>query len=397
MYKNETSCADVFTQNYTVAANDSDENVELPALPRGTVLSLSIVFAAGVFLSAVSNVVVACVIILGNHKSRSFNVFLFNLTISDWTLSTICLPFLFESTLTVEWKFGKVMCTAVPLILKVSQIASVFSLMAIWIDRNRAVMHPWVSEISTLKKVCAVLLIWSLAFLIACPKLKFMKTVDLPVNGELLHFCTEVWPAAESLDFKLIYIWALFIVTYVVPMVTLFGCYLRMGMKLLRDEIPGLADERRNTLQRRAKRKAFRTLVSVIILFAVCWLPSNLYNLVLISYKSSFFKTRQQLTMTLRACLFIWIVLSDAVINPFVYMFLSDRFAREVERLRITCLRLGRRESDDVSGASYTRRRSRSGTLSVRSLTTTSGRSNGATLVYTRREQNGLTNSQGHR
>ncbi|XP_070535206.1 tachykinin-like peptides receptor 86C [Ptychodera flava] len=369
MASNETSEWAHLDQNYT--GNFSGEYF-VETLPSNTMVTLSVIFGLSVLLSAGSNIMVALVLITGNRKKNTFNVFLLNLAISDWTLSTISLPFLFHATMAAEWKFGSKMCTAVPLILKVSQLSSIFTLTAIGIERYRAVVHPLLPPITTAKKTCAVAFIWLAALLISFPKLKFMSTVRYLIDGREIELCGERWPETHDPDLKVVYVWGLFTLTYMLPMVTLLVCYIRTGCKLLRDRIPGNFDTGLNSLQNRAKRKAFRTLVSVVILFAVCWLPGNLYNLVVITYNQHYLLNHQDLTMTLRACLYIWVVLTDALVNPIVYMFLSESFALEIRRLKLSCLK---RLGTGVVREGPSTTRTRSTTYSLRSLTSSSKRS----------------------
>ncbi|XP_070535070.1 tachykinin-like peptides receptor 86C [Ptychodera flava] len=236
--------------NYS--SNSSVYPWSLPTLPDGRAIALSTVFAIGVGVSAVSNIVVAWVLIVGGRKKRSFNVFLLNLAVSDWTLSTVCLPFMFESTLSGEWIFGEAMCTAIPFILKVSQIVSIFSLVAIGLDRYRAVMYPLQPTITPRKKLVAIIAIWCAAILLTSPKLKYLTMIQFSYGGKTFRFCAEKWPKRSPM---VTYVWVLFTLTYMIPLVVLLVCYLRMGVKLVRGQLPGCADERRDKLQKRAKRK----------------------------------------------------------------------------------------------------------------------------------------------
>ncbi|XP_077989891.1 neuropeptide Y receptor type 5-like [Glandiceps talaboti] len=75
---------------------------------------------------------------------------------------------------------------------------------------------------------------------------------------------------------------------------------------------------------------AIHTFVSIVVLFTLCWLPLNLYNVVLISYNSNYLRTHPQTTKIIRASLFIWVVMADTVINPIVYVFLSNKFRSDI-------------------------------------------------------------------
>ncbi|XP_077989818.1 substance-K receptor-like [Glandiceps talaboti] len=78
--------------------------------------------------------------------------------------------------------------------------------------------------------------------------------------------------------------------------------------------------------------KTIRTLISIVILFAICWLPVNLYNLVLVTYNPEYLETHRLTADVIRACSYIWPILSDSIFNPIVYVFLSDEFRSDMSR-----------------------------------------------------------------
>ncbi|XP_070533409.1 neuropeptide Y receptor type 1-like isoform X2 [Ptychodera flava] len=82
-------------------------------------------------------------------------------------------------------------------------------------------------------------------------------------------------------------------------------------------------------------QKAVRTLVSLVILFGVCWLPLHIYNLFLITYNPEYLRTQQDATKISRASIYIWLIFADTVFNPIVYIFMSDKFRKDFGRF--TC------------------------------------------------------------
>ncbi|XP_070533436.1 substance-K receptor-like isoform X2 [Ptychodera flava] len=131
-------------------------------------------------------------------------------------------------------------------------------------------------------------------------------------------------------------------------------CYFRAAFKLGRRKLPGSSNQTRDKQQLRVKRKAMATLISAVILFAICWLPVHVYNLFFLTYNPQYLQSRPKITMTARACVFVWMVIVDAVINPVIYVFISDRFKRDICRLSFTCRRAVKRFRVKSSGKETT-------------------------------------------
>ncbi|XP_077989805.1 prolactin-releasing peptide receptor-like [Glandiceps talaboti] len=108
---------------------------------------------------------------------------------------------------------------------------------------------------------------------------------------------------------------------------------MRVIVVLWRHKRPGCSDIDDESRLRKAKVKTIRTLISIIVLFVVCWLPVNLYNLVLVTYNPEYLETHPLTADVIRACTYIWPILSDAIFNPIVYVFLSDKFRSDMSKV----------------------------------------------------------------
>ncbi|XP_077989819.1 prolactin-releasing peptide receptor-like [Glandiceps talaboti] len=141
------------------------------------------------------------------------------------------------------------------------------------------------------------------------------------------------WPTSRTVNLFDLFIWAMFIMTFIIPMAILSTCYIRVIVVLWRHKRPGCTDIDDESRLRKTKVKTVRTLISIVILFAICWLPVNLYNLVLVTYNPDYLETHPLTTDVIRACTFIWPILSDSIFNPIVYVFLSDQCRRDLTTL----------------------------------------------------------------
>ncbi|XP_028811293.1 G-protein coupled receptor 161 [Denticeps clupeoides] len=97
------------------------------------------------------------------------NKFVFSLTLSNFLLSVLVLPFVAASTLRREWLFGVVWCNFTALLYLLISAASMLTLGAIAIDRYYAVLYPMVypNKITGNRAVVAIVYLW-LHSLVAC-------------------------------------------------------------------------------------------------------------------------------------------------------------------------------------------------------------------------------------
>ncbi|XP_077989790.1 prolactin-releasing peptide receptor-like [Glandiceps talaboti] len=334
--KNSTLVADdspIQFINPTLEMDYYDFNTTVQTLPKihdDLIIILTTIFVICVLLSSIGNIIVVCVMTCARNRKASLNTLMLNLAMSDWTLGLLCLPFLFATTMMGEWIFGEVLCSVIPFAWKVAQIVSIFTVTIIGLDRYQVVMYPLERKLSVKVKNIILLVIWIVAVILSCPLLVFASHTGIFLEHEnrTYYRCGGRWPVSQRFNYTEMYTWLLFILTYVIPLIILTTCYIQVTLKLWRRTLPGHVDPERDREQEVDKRKAIRTLVSLIILFAMCWLPLNVYNIFLITYNPEYLMTHWQATVTSRACLFVWLILSDMIFNPIVYVFLSENFRK---------------------------------------------------------------------
>ncbi|XP_070533407.1 prolactin-releasing peptide receptor-like isoform X1 [Ptychodera flava] len=323
-------------EDYSSNSSWNDSYIDLYNVHRlspNTVAILTAIFAVCVALSCVGNFVVICVMTCGKKKNKPFNSLLLNLAISDWSLGLLCLPFLFAYTMmSPEWIFGEALCVIIPFAQKTAQIVSIFTVVVIGVDRCRVVLFPLRPKLTGKHKIIIIIVIWIVAISLSSPKIAYYHYFHIPALGMgTIYICNERWPDGHSE----IHVWVMFVLTYVIPFIILCLCYFMVALKLWFRTMPGQVDSRQMQEQQAANRKAVRTLVSLVILFGVCWLPLHIYNLFLITYNPEYLRTQQDATKISRASIYIWLIFADTVFNPIVYIFMSDKFRKDFGRF--TC------------------------------------------------------------
>ena len=103
---------------------------------------LIIIYTMTTMLAVCGNAVVIVVFLVGKRWRSDLRGYLINLACSDLIMSIFCMPFTFTSTMLKNWIFSPPMCPIVLYLQTVSVSASVFTNMAIGIDRFWVVVFP---------------------------------------------------------------------------------------------------------------------------------------------------------------------------------------------------------------------------------------------------------------
>jgi hypothetical protein len=101
-----------------------------------------------------------------------------------------------------------------------------------------------------------------------------------------------------------------------------------MAMKLWRNKIPGNIDDDRDQNLLNNKRKSIKMMVTVVVLFGVCWLPWHIFTVLKLSWKP--LSSSNLIKPIFFAC--HWLAMSNGCYNPFVYAIFSENFKKELKR-----------------------------------------------------------------
>ncbi|XP_059531523.1 G-protein coupled receptor 161 isoform X1 [Myotis daubentonii] len=138
------------------------------------------------------NLVIVVTLYKKSYLLTLSNKFVFSLTLSNFLLSVLVLPFVVTSSIRREWIFGVVWCNFSALLYLLISSASMLTLGVIAIDRYYAVLYPMVypMKITGNRAVMALVYIW-LHSLIGClPPLFGWSSVEF---DEFKWMCVAAW------------------------------------------------------------------------------------------------------------------------------------------------------------------------------------------------------------
>lgn len=153
------------------------------------------------------------------------NLFIANLAFADLNVVLINVPMNILKMKLDTWPFGVAICKIVTSLLAITLAASVGSLIAIAVDRHRAIVHPLKPRMRTRHAFYILIAIWISAIALATPLLVFSK-----VNSQ--NDCLEDWPSG-TVHWQQVYSLFIFITMYVLPLGTMSGLYFMIYLNLM--------------------------------------------------------------------------------------------------------------------------------------------------------------------
>ncbi|XP_005110250.2 neuropeptide FF receptor 1, partial [Aplysia californica] len=313
------------TDNVTLG-NETSQTSNL--LSEEAQASLIVLYSLTIIFSVVGNILVVIVFVKGRRSRTDIRPFLINLAIADLIMALFCMPFTFTNVMIRTWVFSKPMCPIVLFMQHLSVSASVFTNMAIGIDRFLVVTFPLRARMTTQRAKYTICVIWLCSVGLSSVQLVVGRATD---HGDVID-CNEVW---GSPDARRTFTMFVLFITYIIPLVILAVTYSIVSILLWKRTAPGNAHEGRDMHQLRAKRKVIKMLVLVVIMFGVCWLPLHTFFLV-IDFNPELMMNQSESQQRISTVLFysaFWLAMSNSCANPVIYGFTNDSFRADLAAL----------------------------------------------------------------
>ncbi|XP_022542580.1 C-C chemokine receptor type 8-like [Astyanax mexicanus] len=261
----------------------------------------------------IGNALVVWVITVGTQLKSTTDVCLLNLALADLLL-VLSLPFR-AYQMKHGWIFGEVMCTMVFTIHYIGFYSGIFFIVLMSIDRYLAIVHA-VLALRVRTRVCGIvssLVIWVLAVAASFPEQFYIRVEN---------FSSEVLCIDYPNNVKLVTV-GLFkknIVGLLVPLSIMGFCYSMILRRLHRSRLPN--------------KYPMRLIVIVVVVFFCCWTPFNIAEFI--GALQFLGLTPHDCEFTKRFTLTLWITeavtFSHSCLNPFLYVFVGEKFRRHLFR-----------------------------------------------------------------
>ncbi|CAH8872951.1 unnamed protein product [Trichobilharzia szidati] len=303
---------------------------------------ITLMFALIVVFSIFGNILVMW-IILNNRRMRTVtNCFLFNLSAADLLTVFQIIPNVYY-VLHNDWIFGVAYCKFSQFFTAFNIAISVFTFIAIASDRYTAIMFPLRPRSKLKTVICVIAAIWLISFAIGLPGLVVatvsqkesvpfenmmnltdeFTTVNQTLSESISQNVSSVCIYSWSPEWSDAYDYTLFILMYVLPLIILAATYVPISIHLWFHR--GLGEVTRAQAQNvRSKRRAVKMLCAVMLIFAICWLPYQLFFIIV--QLNPAIKNNHKLPVVFICC--YWLAMSNSMYNPIIYVLMNKKFRK---------------------------------------------------------------------
>ncbi len=201
-----------------------------------------------------------------------------------------------------------------------SLAASVFSLVAISLDRSFAILFPMKMIMTRNVVHFAIVMTWLGALALTVPLIIAVENTEV----EGMAFCYENWLSMSAKTYRII----LFTTAYIIPLSIIAIVYCLAGLRLWSRKLPGHHNPTAHKTVRATSRRSTVMLITVVVIFALSWLPLQAREMMYV------FKSALLVEMPLEVHLAIpWFGYCNSAINPILYVVFSEKYRQEFYRI----------------------------------------------------------------
>lgn len=192
-----------------------------------TFIFLCIVYSISTLTAIISNFIVILVYLFVKRSKTELSIFLVNLAVADFLMSTVCMPFSFAQVIMNKWVFGEIMCPIVLFQQVLAVSLSIYTMVAIGIDRYYAIKSPLKNRGARHKGKFTILIVWILSISLASVQL-FVARVQghttkkvtfenetnssYIVSGVSEKTCNENWSDVERKTYTIFNLFAVYLI-----------------------------------------------------------------------------------------------------------------------------------------------------------------------------------------
>lgn len=322
-----------------MASNCTATNVTFPVYLTEpfavTIFRIGLQIAIGVF-GVIGNVIVCLLVIQRPKVLGPTSQYLFSLAIADIGILTLNFPIgILKQEDPFGWVFGKSFCLYVAPATETFFGAAIFTITLIAFERYLNIARTELRArraLSRNRKRLLLAAVWVMSFVLTSVPIYLFQEYD-----SCHRMCYTTW----TLQVFLIYTIVLTALLYVLPLAIIAFSYISIARLVskrtssFQEETSGCTDGHSATQSAsvgtmlRQKRKTYRILKPLVIVFAVTMFPLTLLRLVLTQWPELAFQSYYTVLLTLMV---ISISINSAA-DPLIYCVVNKEFRQQVKRL----------------------------------------------------------------
>ena len=310
-------------------ANMTSNSTEAPPVgfqvPRNIQMEVTILAVILFILAMIGNTLVIYIVFTVNHMRSSTNILIANMAFAD-LLMTIDIPYILKWFYVMSSWFGTFMGTVLCKFFHAAQVgslaASVFSLVAISLDRSFAILFPMKKVMTRNVVRFAIAMTWLGALALMLPLMIATKNIQLEGGDGMI--CNEYWAPMSSK----VYITVLIVIAYVIPLIIIALVYCLAGLRLRSRKLPGHQNPTAQKKVQASSRRATTMLITVAVIFTLSWLPFQALEMIKVYKATLFYKIPKKVRFVIP-----WFGYCNSAINPILYIIFSGNYRREFYRI----------------------------------------------------------------
>ncbi|XP_003729168.3 probable G-protein coupled receptor 19 [Strongylocentrotus purpuratus] len=301
------------------------------------------------------NILVVTVVQRSRRLQSTTNYFVISLAIVDLVMSVLCMPFMIGLIIADEWVYGVFICKLVRFLQYMKPGATVYVLIAIGVDRFYTILYPLSFKITRGKAKKMIIISWSIATLISCPAFYFFMLTELAGNKTV---CT---PFVSFEAAGIMYITALLLIEFILPLVLLLITYARIFRHIWTVGIRGRALQRTMNSVPRAKVKTVKMLMIVSSVFFVSWTPFFVVQEWFTCAKDMSEISQSEVNIYWAT---VWVSLTSCAWNPVIYSCYNPNFRRGCKEVFcVSTMKCYRKDTYAITNSSKFSRKNHVGVL----------------------------------
>ncbi|XP_039458884.1 B2 bradykinin receptor-like isoform X1 [Oreochromis aureus] len=277
------------------------------------ILTIAPAYVASV-LGFILNVFVLMVFCLHKKACTVTEIYLSNLTGTHLLL--VCgLPFYTDTERAhYDWPFGESLCKLVPVVMRMNEFCNIYFLVLASLDCYVALVHPLFHELMSrpFNAKLGCLFVWSLGLVFAFPNFIYNKLIFNSQSN-----LTHCFPALTSLDQYVLYDVRVIIFNFIIPVIIILFCAVRIIQTLRKRRMEGLNPQR-------TEQKTTTLILAVLLAFLICWVPFHVTKLLQVLQYTHILKCN--IIVLIIEELSVYLTFFSCVLNPILYVIIGKSF-----------------------------------------------------------------------
>ncbi|XP_053556789.1 pyroglutamylated RF-amide peptide receptor [Bombina bombina] len=307
--------------------------IYIPELPVHTKIAFVTICVLIFVLALFGNSLVLYVVTRSKSMRTVTNIFICSLALSDLLIAFFCIPFTMLQNISSNWMGGAFACKMVPFVQSTAIVTEILTMTCIAVERHQGIIHPlkmkW--QYTNRRAFTMLGIVWLIAAMVGIPMWHVQR---LEVKYDFLFekeyvCCLEEWTSQMH---QKIYTTFILVILFLLPLTLMLLLYSKIGYELWIKKRIGDASvlqtihgNERSKISRKKKR-AIIMMVTVVVLFAVCWAPFHVVHMMM-EY-SNFENDYDDITIKIIFAIVQIIGFFNSICNPIVYAFMNENFKK---------------------------------------------------------------------